>query len=136
MAEYFIFDPHSEYLSPALQGFQLTDDCSYVRVEPNTRGQLESRQLGLTLELDGGELVIRDAVTGQILPTQADAALQREQVAVQREQAAAQSEQAMKQREELARREANELAAKNASLELELERLRAELDRRGTSSES
>jgi hypothetical protein len=81
------------------------------------------------LELDGGELVIRDAVTGQILPTQADAALQREQ-------AAAQSEQAMKQREELARREANELAAKNASLELELERLRAELDRRGTSSES
>lgn len=129
MAEYFIFDPHSEYLSPALQGFQLTDDCSYVRVEPNTRGQLESRQLGLTLELDGGELVIRDAVTGQILPTQADAALQREQ-------AAAQSEQAMKQREELARREANELAAKNASLELELERLRAELDRRGTSSES
>jgi Uma2 family endonuclease len=136
VAEYFIFDPHSEYLLPALQGFRLTDECSYVRVESNTRGQLESRQLGLTLELDSGELVIRDAVSGQILPTQADAALQREQLATQREQVAVQREQAMKQREELARREANELAARNANLELELKRLRAELDRRGTSSES
>jgi Uma2 family endonuclease len=124
VAEYFIFDPHSEYLSPALQGFRLTDECSYIRIEPDKSGRLESRELGLTLELDSSDLVIRDAASGQMLPTQADAALQREQVAKQREQA-------MNQREELARREANELAAKNANLELELKRLRDELDRRG-----
>ncbi len=108
--EYFIFDPHSEYLSPALQGFRLTEERSYVRIEPDSGGRLESRELGLTLELDNGELVIRDAGSGQILPTQADAALLRE---------------------ESARREANELAAKNESLELELKRLRDELHRRG-----
>ncbi len=124
VAEYFIFDPHSEYLSPALQGFRLTNDCNYVRVEPDACRRLESRQLGLRLELDGGELVIRDAASGQMLPTQADAALLREQVATQRERD-------RKQREEIARHEANELAAKNASLELELKRLREELDRRG-----
>ncbi len=133
--EYFIFDPHSEYLSPSLQGFRLTDECRYDRIESDSRGRLESRELGLTLELDNGELVIRDAASGLLLPTQADAALQREQAAKQREQIAKEreqrakeSEEAMKQREELARREAIELAAKNASLELELRRLREELD--------
>jgi Uma2 family endonuclease len=123
VSEYFIFDPHREYLSPALQGFRLTDECTYIRIEPDTGGRLECRELGLTLELDNGELVIRDAASGQILPTQADAALQREESAKQREESA-------KQREEAVRREATELAAKNASLELELRRLREELERR------
>jgi len=117
VAEYFIFDPHREYLSPALQGFRLTDEHTYARIEPDTRGRLECRELGITLELDNGELVIRDAASGQLLPTRADAALHREESAMQRE--------------ETARREANELAAKNASLELELRRLREELERRG-----
>jgi Uma2 family endonuclease len=109
VAEYFIFDPHAEYLTPALQGFRLTEESNYARIEADTSGRLDCRELGLTLELDGSELVIRDATSGQILPTQADAALQREQTA---------------------RCEADELAVKNAILELEMQRLRDELERR------
>lgn len=68
VAEYFLYDPSAEYLSPPLAGFRLTD-LEYERIEPNDRNQLECRELGLTLELDGLDLVLRDARSGRVLPT-------------------------------------------------------------------
>ena len=68
VAEYFLYDPSAEYLSPPLAGFRLTD-LEYERIEPNDRNQLECRELGLTLELDGLDLVLRDTRSGRVLPT-------------------------------------------------------------------
>ena len=46
--EYFLFDPRSEYLSPALQGHRLLDG-RYVRIAP-VEGRLPSVEIGLHLE--------------------------------------------------------------------------------------
>lgn len=70
--EYFIFDPHSEYLSPELQGFRLTEDLQYVDIEHDSNGRLPCQELGLTLESEQGELVIRDQETGCQLLTEAE----------------------------------------------------------------
>ena len=45
VAEYFLFDPRGEYLSPALQGYRLIEG-QYVPIEP-VSGRLPSVELGL-----------------------------------------------------------------------------------------
>lgn len=71
--EYFMYDPTSDYLSPPLQGFRLGED-GYVRIEPSEVGRLKSEELGITLELAGAELVLRDASSGEELLTRYEAA--------------------------------------------------------------
>jgi Uma2 family endonuclease len=53
--EYFLFDPHEEYLEPPLQGHRLVGE-GYERIAPHADGSLESRELGLRLEIEDGQL--------------------------------------------------------------------------------
>jgi len=72
VSEYFIFDPHGEYLTPQLQGYRVVGE-KFARVDPDARGRLLCEQLGLTLEISAGDLLIRDAMTEEPLLTAADA---------------------------------------------------------------
>jgi Uma2 family endonuclease len=65
VAEYLLYDPLGEYLSPRLQGFSLAGD----RYEPmpRTRDSLESRTLELTFRLEGSRLRLIDSASGEPL---------------------------------------------------------------------
>ncbi len=74
------FSAQDEYLKPCLQGYRLVGEGTYVRIDFNAHGQLESLQLGVTLEVAvDGELVLRDTVTGQALLTEAESLARRNQ---------------------------------------------------------
>ena len=105
VGEYFLFDPSGEYLDPRLQGFRL-EESVYGRIEPDESGALSCQRLGITLRLEGDGLVMRDARTGEVLLTEAEA----KDAASQRERAA---------------REAAE--ARAAELEAQLRRLQEQL---------
>ncbi len=81
VAEYFLFDPRSEYLNPSLQGHRLNRG-RYEPILP-VSGRLPSLELGLHLEADGGQLRFYDPVAQRWLPTppevlkQKDAELER-----------------------------------------------------------
>ena len=116
VAEYFLFDPRSEYLDPALQGHRL----SRGRYEPIVPigDRLPSAGLGLHLEADGSRLRFYDPARQRWLPTPEEsrletlAALEQKDVALQRQQAALQrSETARRQSEAEAERLRQELAA-------------------------
>jgi len=123
--EYFLFDPHDEYLQPRLQGFRLVGD-EYVPIEP-VDGRLPSEVLELHLEGDGPFLRFYDPVQKRRLPIapevqeaqkQAAEALQREEQERARDVQAREEAEAARTREEQARQQA----------EAEVERLRRELD--------
>jgi len=101
VAEYFLYDPTADYLVPPLQGFRLTAN-GYTRIEPNAEGRLECEQLGLWLELDAGELVVRDRRTKRVLETTAEAAqrvAEEQSHAKERERAEKEQERAEKEKE-------------------------------------
>ena len=104
IGEYFLYDPASEYLAPPLQGYRLADD-GYDVIRPDAAGTLVCEQLGILLRLEDGELVMRDARTGQRLQTSGEAAEAR----------------------------AAEEASARQELESELKRLRDQLKRDGPS---
>jgi Uma2 family endonuclease len=106
--EYFLYDPEAEHLRPPLLGYRRSGS-GFERIEPNDRGLLECQCLGMTLELDGRDLVLRDAATGSDLMTHLEAA------EAQRRAAEAQREAA---------------DARNAALEEELRKLREQLGER------
>ncbi len=116
--EYFLFDPHLEYLDPPLQGYRLAGD-DYERIEPDAHGQLESRELGLRLRIGEGHLEFVRRDTGERLLT-ANERAERDAERAEREAERAEREGEARQRETQAR-----LAA-----EAEIVRLRAELARR------
>lgn len=64
--EYFLHDPLSEYLKPALQGFRLQSG-RYRRIAPEPDGTLVSLTTGLLLRREGEHLRLIDLVTGQPL---------------------------------------------------------------------
>lgn len=70
--ELFLFDPTADYLDPALQGFRF-DDGQKQPILPDATGALESKELGLRLRLENGELAFYDAKTGERLLTDAEA---------------------------------------------------------------
>ena len=72
VGEYFLYDPSAEYLQPPLQGFRLERGV-YERISPDETGALTCQRLGITLRLDDGRLVLCDARTGEVLPTEAEA---------------------------------------------------------------
>jgi hypothetical protein len=117
--EYFLYDPEAEYLRPPLLGYR-RGEGRFERIEPNDRGLLVSQSLGITLELDGPDLVLRDAASGSVLLTHQEAAeTQREAAEAQRQAAEMQRDAAEAQREAA--------VARNAALEEELRRLREQL---------
>ena len=77
VAEYFLHDPQDESLKPCLQGYRLAGDGSYERIDFNADGRLECQQLGLTLESGSdGVLILRDALSGKALLTEAESLTQ------------------------------------------------------------
>ncbi len=106
--EYFIFDPTSDYLQPPLQGFRLAGG-SYQPIEPDEAGSLHCLELGISLRLEGEDLVMHDLVTGEVLQTEAEA-----------EAAAREAEQTARQAAE----------TRVAELEAELQRLQTRRGRR------
>src|SRR5262249_45003179 len=68
--EYFLFDPHGDYLDPRLQGYRLRGG-DYIRIRP-VKGRLPSRVLGLHLERAGNVLRLYDPRTDRWLPTPAE----------------------------------------------------------------
>jgi Uma2 family endonuclease len=75
VAEYFIFDPDGEYLDPPLQGYRLRASGqqagklsrTYVRLKPDQTGSLTSRELGLRLRLEEGQVRFYRLDTGEPL---------------------------------------------------------------------
>jgi Uma2 family endonuclease len=115
--EYFLFDPLEEYLEPPLQGYRLGErGYRWMESEP-----LTSDVLGLELRVEEGWLRLYEQKTGRRLPTPAE-------VAEALRQAEAQAEQEAK-----ARRQAE---ARAQAAEDELARLRTELARLRSPSES
>ena len=123
--EYFLFDPHEEYLEPPLQGYRLVGD-GYEPIERHADGSLDSHELGLRLEIEERRLRFVRLDTGERLPTRAERA-EREAERAEREAEARQGEAARADREADARQ--REAEARQAA-EAELARLRAELARR------
>ncbi len=75
--EYFLFDPHEEYLDPPLKGFRLLGK-DYIPIDP-VNGRLPSEVLGLHLERDDWLLRLYNPTTGKWLltPPEEHEALQR-----------------------------------------------------------
>ena len=92
--EYFLFDPHGDYLTPPMQGWRLVR--GQYRAIRAVEGRLPSRELGLHLEREGNRAYLWDPDTGRRLltPTQ-----QAEQAHEQAEGARERAEQAREQAE-------------------------------------
>jgi Uma2 family endonuclease len=65
--EYFLLDPHGDYLKPRMQGYRLRAG-RYTRIRP-LDDRLPSQVLGLHLEQNGKELRLYNPATGLWLPT-------------------------------------------------------------------
>lgn len=70
--ETFLYDPRA-VVKPVLQGWRLKGDRAEP-IEPNARGELTSRELGIVFRLDGRSLVLADAKSGELLITDLQAA--------------------------------------------------------------
>jgi Uma2 family endonuclease len=65
--EYFLFDPHGDYLDPPMQGYRLRGG-RYARIRL-VNNRLPSQVLGLHLERDGNQLRLYNPQSGQRLLT-------------------------------------------------------------------
>ena len=75
IAEYFIFDPEGEFISPRLQGFRLENGQS-VPMVPDADGGLICAELGLRLVPEGLMLRLYDLATGAAILTREEQAEQ------------------------------------------------------------
>jgi len=132
--EYFLFDPHGEYLKPRFQGFQLIGG-EYVPMTAAAGMRLYSEVLGLNLVVEENSLRFYDPRTGERLRTHREAeAERRQETAARRQEITARKAAEQKaQQEAAARRAAEENAQQEAAArraaEIELARLREELVR-------
>ncbi len=130
--EFFLFDPHREYLEPPLQGYRLRGG-TYEPVSP-LAGRLPSEVLGLHLEADGDELRLYDAHTGRWLPTskeeRARAKAERKRADEQQARADEQQARAEAERKRADEQQARAEAERKRALDsqLDIERLRSELE--------
>ena len=69
--EYFLFDPHGDYLKPSMQGWRLRGGVYYPILAVD--GRLPSLTTRLHLERDGNELRLWNPATGRRLPTPREA---------------------------------------------------------------
>ncbi len=125
--EYFLFDPRSEYLEPALLGFRLVvgeNGSGYMPLEMDATNAIVSEEVAVIFRLEPTGLSLFDAASGEPLKTGLEeAALQRgarERAELAREQAELTRDQAEAalQQERLARQ----------ALEAELKQLRETSD--------
>ncbi len=68
--EYYLFDPHGDYLQPRLQGYRLRAG-RYTRIRPVDK-RLPSQVLGFNLEENGKALRLYDPAEGRWLLTPAE----------------------------------------------------------------
>lgn len=115
--EYFLFDPYTETMRPALRGFRL-EGGEYVPMANDRRGaaRLHSEVLGLELRVEQGLLRLFDPKTGKYLrsPEEAEEELRVAKAKLMREAKARQRAEA----------KAAKAEAENARLREELARLR------------
>jgi len=111
--EYFLFDPYSETMRPALRGFRLKGG----EYTPMTGSRLRSEILGLELTVEKGRLRLYDPKTGERLRTPQEAEADRRAA----EKKAAKELKARRQAEA----KAAKAEAENARLRKELAKLRA-----------
>jgi len=111
-AEYFLYDPLGEWLKPPLQGYRLVHGV-YEPIQPDSQAGIVSQELGVRFVLEGSELAMFDAHTGERLLSQEEWANHQTQ----------QFEETKRQAEETVRQLQQEKAARKA-LEDELARLR------------
>ena len=75
--ELFLYDPTADYLKPPLVGYRLNDDgardAGFVRIEPDDLGAIHSAELGISMRLEGGALILTDVATGKRIVSQAEA---------------------------------------------------------------
>lgn len=116
--EYFLFDPHQEYLTPPLKGFRLVGG-EYAPIE-RVADRLPSEVLGLHLEQIGNQVKLYDPSTQRRLPNQREAVAIAQAALDQAETGRREAESA-RRKSEAALRKAEEEAAK---LRDELQRLR------------
>ena len=67
VTEYWLYDPESDYLDPALQGYRLIDGA-YKPIPPDIRGGYVSEVLGLRMKLVDGLIALFDAEKGTPVP--------------------------------------------------------------------
>jgi Uma2 family endonuclease len=144
VVEHFLYDPTAEYLRPPLQGRRLTA-TGFEPIAPDAAGRVLSSELGLWLHLEDGDLVLTDAVTGERLPTaaeahhavaeayRAEAKAQRAKAKAERAKAEAQRAEADAQRIEAESQRAAAEAQREAreKAEAEVQELREKLRRHG-----
>ena len=129
--EYFIFDPLSETVGPALRGFRL-EDGDYVSL-PGTR--MSSEVLGLDLKVEDGWLRLYDRKTGKRLltPRETQEARRAAETKAAQESVARKSAEAKATQESAARKSAEAKATQEntarLTAEAEILRLREELAR-------
>ncbi len=125
--EYFLFDPETMYLQPALQGYRLVNG-HFEAIEPDIRGCLTSEELDLRMCLEGAMLRFRDLRTGRRVLTRDEQAEQAQRRA-KREARKTREEKKLREEEKKLREAMQSLAEherrRASALELELERLRA-----------
>jgi Uma2 family endonuclease len=114
VAEYFLYDPRGDWLSPALIGYQLLDG-EYEPITPDAKGNLPSAELGVTFGLEQGRLEMWETRSGKRLTSGREEALK-----LQVEQTVL-----IKENLKLAEKLTEEAKARQV-LEEELRRLRAE----------
>jgi len=83
--EYFVFDPLNEYLEKPLAGFCL-EGKEYVPLQPDDKGSLFSKELGLILTAEGNFLRLINPDTGEPVPDYVEALAMAEQEAQRAEQ--------------------------------------------------
>lgn len=119
--EYFLFDPHGEWLKPQLQGFRLVNGA----YQPIVEQPLRSAVLDLELRVDDNALRFYNPRTGERLPTSDEEALARRAAEVRADAEAARADaEAVRADAEAVRADAE--AARADAAESELARLRAE----------
>jgi len=105
VAEYWLWDPRYEYLTPPLQGFRLVGGV-YRPLRAAAAGCVHSRALDLRLCCERNRLELYDGETGERLPRPEDAAAsarEAERVAREAEAFAREAEASARKREEAAR---------------------------------
>ncbi|MBW3599015.1 MAG: Uma2 family endonuclease, partial [Planctomycetes bacterium] len=69
--ECFLYDPTADYLEPPLHGYRFGKGVP-TPIRRDKRGALVSRCLGVSLRLEGSDLVMADQTTGERLLTQVE----------------------------------------------------------------
>jgi hypothetical protein len=131
--EYFLYDPTADYLEPPLQGYRFVKGQAAL-LRPDKTGALVSRCLGVSLRLEGLELVMTDQATGarlltkaEYMQTQQEAAEAQRQAAEKQRQAAEKQRQAAEEKQKHARELAKQERSKRKQAEDQLRAAQAEI---------